>query len=103
MNAMWPVGATAVGPTMRTTSARDDIERDARRFEDLRGDAVALGEQAEQQVLGADVVVRQAAGLLLRQHHHRAGLIGEAFEHALIIMTLSIPCSYHGLLIGCVR
>jgi hypothetical protein len=43
--------------------------------------------------------VRQAPGLLLRQHHHRAGLVGEAFEHEPIIMTLSIPCSYHGLLV----
>ena len=75
------------------------VEGDSRLLEHLRRDAISLGEQTEQQVFGADVVVRQAPRLLLRQHDDRAGPIGEAFEHVLMMPTLSIPCSYHGLLI----
>ncbi len=57
------------------------FERDAERLERLGGDAFAFVDQAEQDVLGPDVVVVEQARLFLRQHHHSAGSIGEAFEH----------------------
>ena len=57
------------------------FERDAERFERLRGDALALVDQAEEDVLGSDVVVVEQARFLLRQHDHSAGSIGKAFEH----------------------
>ena len=57
------------------------FERDAERFERLRGDALALVDQAEEDVLGSDVVVVEQARFLLRQDDHSAGSIGEAFEH----------------------
>ena len=45
----------------------DLVEVDAEALEDARRDALALADEAEQQVLGADVVVAQAAGLVDRQ------------------------------------
>ena len=59
----------------------DGLERDAERLERLGGDALALVDQAEQDVLGADVVVVEQARFFLRQDDHSAGSIGEAFEH----------------------
>ena len=57
------------------------FERDPERLERLGGDAFALVDQAEQDVLGADVVVVEQARFFLRQDDHSAGSIGEAFEH----------------------
>src|SRR5204862_3704749 len=44
-------------------------------------DALVLAKQPEEQVLGADVVVLQAAGLVLREDDHLPRALGEAFEH----------------------
>ena len=57
------------------------LEGDAERLEGLGGDAFALVDQPEQDVLGADVVVVEQARLFLRQDDHSAGSVGEAFEH----------------------
>ena len=50
--------------------------------EHARRHALLLAEQAEQQVLGADVVVLERPGLFLREDHDLSGAFGEAFEHA---------------------
>ena len=60
--------------------AADGLERDAERLERLGGDALALVDQPEQDVLGADVVVVEEARFLLRQDDDPAGPVGEAFE-----------------------
>ena len=52
-----------------------------RRLERLGGDAFALVDQTEQDVLGADVVVVEQARFFLGQHHDPPGPVGEAFEH----------------------
>ncbi len=57
------------------------FERDAERLERLGRDALALVDQSEQDVLGADVVVVEQARLFLREDDHPAGPVGEAFEH----------------------
>ena len=59
----------------------DRLERDAERLERLGRDAFALVDQPEEDVLRADVVVVEQARFLLRQHHHSASPISEAFEH----------------------
>ena len=59
----------------------DRLERDAQRLERLRRDAFALVDQAEQDVLGADVAVVQQACFLLSEDHDPASPVGEAFEH----------------------
>ena len=45
----------------------DLVQVDAEALEDAGGDALALAHEAEQQVLRADVVVAEAAGLVDRQ------------------------------------
>ena len=60
--------------------AAHGLERDAERLERLGGDALALVDEPEQDVLGADVVVVEEACLLLGQHDDPAGPVGEAFE-----------------------
>ena len=48
----------------------DLVEVDAERLEDAGGDPLALAHEAEEQVLGADVVVAEAAGLVDRELDH---------------------------------
>ena len=50
------------------------LQRDAEALQRLGGDALTLVDQAEQDVLGADVVVGEHAGLFLGQHDHPCGL-----------------------------
>ena len=72
------------------------LERDAERLERLGGDALALVDQAEQDVLGPDVVVVEQARFLLRQDDHSAGSIGEAFEHGWNPPLVALPSSLGG-------
>ena len=61
--------------------AAHGLERDAEALERLGGDAFALVDQPEQDVLGADVGVVEQARFLLGEDHDPAGPVGEAFEH----------------------
>ena len=58
------------------------VVRDVELRERLRGDAVALADEREQQVLRTHVHLAEAAGLLLREAHDLAGLVCELLEHA---------------------
>ena len=68
-------GALGLGRGTRGRRLRQDaddlvadlVEVDAEALEDARGDALALADQAQQQMLGADVVVAEAAGLVDRE------------------------------------
>jgi hypothetical protein len=57
------------------------LQGDAERLERLGGDALTLVDEAEQDVLGTDVVVVEQARLFLGQHDHPTGPVGESFEH----------------------
>src|SRR5215212_6973808 len=54
------------------------VEVDAERLEDARGDALALADEAEEQVLRADVVVAEAARLVDRELDHALRARGQA-------------------------
>ena len=56
------------------------VELDAQVRQDLGGDALALADQPEQQVLGADVVVVEALGLFLREGQDLPRPLGELVE-----------------------
>ncbi len=56
------------------------LQADAHAFEGPGGDAFALVDEAEEDVLGADVVVVEQPGLFLGQDHHPAGSVGEPLE-----------------------
>jgi hypothetical protein len=57
------------------------VERDAKRLEGLGGDALALVDEAQQDVLCADVVVVEHLRLFLGEHNHTTGSVGESLEH----------------------
>jgi hypothetical protein len=56
----------------------DLVQRDAERLQHAGGDALALADQAEQEVLGADVVVVQPPRLVDGQLDHLLGARGQA-------------------------
>ncbi|GMA18154.1 hypothetical protein GCM10025862_01750 [Arsenicicoccus piscis] len=71
----------------------DGVQRDAEALQGLRRDAFALVDEAEQDVLGPDVVVVEHAGLFLGQHHHASSTVGEPFEHRLLL-AIELPRCY---------
>jgi len=56
------------------------LDRDVERLEHPGRQALLLAKQAEENVLGSDVVVLQGAGLVLGQDDYLPGSLGEAFE-----------------------
>jgi hypothetical protein len=50
-------------------------------FEHVRRDAAPLLDEAQEHVLGADVLVVEPLGLLVGQLHHFAGPVGETLVH----------------------
>ena len=61
----------------------DFLDREIERLEHARGQPLLLTQEAEEDVLGTDVVVLERARLVLREDDHLAGALGEALEHAL--------------------
>src|SRR4029450_10585203 len=56
------------------------LHRDVERLEYPRREPLFLAKQSEQDVLGADVVVLERAGLVLGENNDLAGPFSEAFE-----------------------
>ena len=85
----------------------DALHGDVERLEHARGEALLLAEQAEQDVLGADVVVLEDPGLLLGEDDHLAGPFCEALEHCDRILRVGVlrgrvfrqspPCPLFGI------
>ena len=67
------------------------FEGDAERLEGLGGHALALVDESEQDVLGADVVVVEQARFFLRQHDHTSRSVSKSFEH----VHSSWPCAFN--------
>ena len=59
----------------------EEIEADPELLQRLAGDTLALVDEAEEDVLRADVIVVEHARLFLRKHDHPASPVGEPFEH----------------------
>ena len=80
-------------PGRRLLALADDLDDfvtnrrqvDTHAFEGPRGDAFALVEQPQKDVLGADVVVIEEPGFFLGQHHDPSGSVGEAFKHSTLL------------------
>ncbi len=76
-------------PGRRVLAAADDLldglpdrnQADPHRLERPGRDALALMDQAEQDVLGADVVVVQQPGFFLRKDHDAPRPVGKSLEH----------------------
>ena len=59
----------------------DRLQADAQRLQRPGGDTLALTDQAEQDVLGTDVVVAEHPGLFLSQDHNPPRPVGKPLEH----------------------
>ena len=59
---------------------------DVQVFQHVGSDAATLFDQPKQDMLGADVFVIEALGLLVGQLHHFAGAVGKSFVHAILRM-----------------
>src|SRR5439155_5584100 len=57
------------------------FDGDVERLENARGETFLLTEEAEEDVLGADVVVLEGAGLVLGEDDNLPGAFSEALEH----------------------
>ncbi len=57
------------------------LEADAEALQGLARDTLTLVDEAEEDVLGPDVVVVETARLLLGEHDDAPGAVGEPFEH----------------------
>src|SRR6476469_6211705 len=76
-------------PARRLLALADDLldlrahglQGDVEALQSLGRYALALVDQAEQDVLGSDVVVGEHAGLFLGQHDHPTGSVSEPLEH----------------------
>jgi len=76
----------------------DGCQGDVEVLEGLGGKPLALVDEAQQDVLGADVVVVEHAGFFLRQHHNPSGPICEPFEHRHSSLPVETP---HGICHAC--
>src|SRR6202020_753187 len=61
--------------------AADTLQRDAQRLQRLSRYPFAFVDKAQQDVLGANVVVVEHPGLFLREDDHPAGTVRKTFEH----------------------
>ena len=53
--------------------------------------AAAFLDQAQQDVLGADVFVVEPLGLLVGQLHDLPGAVGKSFVHVSVLSSVSVP------------
>ncbi len=67
----------------------DLAQVDVEVFEDVGGDARAFLDQAQEDVLGADVLVVEALGLLVGQLHHLASPVCKSFIHSCRLLSES--------------
>ncbi len=65
------------------------LDGDVERLEHAGREPLLLAQQAEQDVLGADVVVLERAGLFLGEDDHLAGSLGESLEHVSFFVAVS--------------
>ena len=66
----------------------DALDRDVEGLEHPGGQALLLAEQAEQDVLGADVVVLESPRLLLGEDDYLAGSLCESLEHSVTLWSI---------------
>ena len=81
----------------------DFREIDAQRFEDFRGQALAFGDNAKQNVLGSDIVVSETLRFFLSEHDAAPRSLGEGLPHRHRsgssfppLMTLAAPEQFRG-------
>jgi hypothetical protein len=76
-----PGGDLLARPDDADDLGADLLHGDLEALEHARGQALLLAKEAQQDVLGSDVVVLEGARLFLRQDDHLAGALCEPLEH----------------------
>ena len=66
----------------------DVLDGDVQLVEDAGSEPLLLTEEAEEDVLGADVVVLEGAGFVLREHDDLPRAFGEPLEHASALLSM---------------
>src|SRR5207245_2787676 len=84
-------GAAAALPDAARDLGAHLLDRDVERLEQARGKAFLLAEQAEQDVLRADVVVLERARLVLCEDYDLTSPFREAFEQPSAPLSLTMP------------
>ena len=82
MKGIWPAVTSSPEPDDADDLGADALDRDVEGLEHPCGQALLLAEQAEQDVLGADVVVLESPRLLLGEDDYLAGSLCESLEHS---------------------
>ncbi len=70
------------------------VERDVERLESLGGNALALVNETQQNVLGADVVVVEHLGFFLRQDNDATSAVGKSLKHFQLLQHRTIRLTY---------
>ena len=81
MKGIWPGGDLFAGADDADDLGAHALDGDVERLEDAGRQTLLLAQQAEQDVLGADVVVLERASFLLGEDDHLAGSLCESLEH----------------------
>ncbi len=89
VNGMCPLGACWPWPMISSTCWRTASREMPMLSEGLGRDTLTLVDQAQEDVLGADVVVVEHPRLFLREHHNTTSAVGEPFEHGLHFRSYS--------------
>ena len=88
VNGIWPEVTSSPEPDDADHLGADALDGDVERLEDARSETLLLAQQAEEDVLGTDVVVLEDAGLLLGEDDHLPGPFGEALKHAAALLSV---------------
>ena len=79
------VGGLGAGADDVLNLLANRVQGNAQRFQGASTDALALVNQAEQQVFSTDVVVVKHACFLLGKHHNAPSSVGKAFKHCALL------------------
>ena len=73
------------------------LDGDVEALQHASGEPLLLAKQAEQDVLGPDVVVLERSRLLLRENDHLPGSFCESLEHLLLILPAAALTGRRGV------
>ena len=90
MNGIWPDVTSSPADDARHLLA-SLLERDVERRQHSPAKALLLAEQAEQDVLGADLAVPERSGLVLGENDDLPGSFGEPFEQSRFFLPPRTP------------
>ena len=80
--------------TARANAVADGVKRDSQGLERFRGDAVTLVDEAQQDVLGPDVIVVEQPGFFLCKDDYPASSVRESLKHFATLLRYDVIRCY---------